>query len=215
MVGVDAAGAGRHRARVRRSTAAATSEPARRFAAARSPASSSLVQDKFRVDELYDALIIRPIKRCRARPVPFVDRIIIDKILVEGIGVVVDVFARIARAFQGGDGQRYMAVFAVGVALLVVLRVAADAAVHQAEGDARPAARSTIDARRGPARAPTAPARIRRSTSATARPVVKGTAAEPRHDYDRAGQLHRSASTVARPALGHRRRLQAEASRCK
>ncbi|HXU64630.1 MAG TPA: PKD domain-containing protein, partial [Polyangia bacterium] len=39
--------------------------------------------------------------------------------LVEGVGAVVDVFGRIVRGFQVGDGQRYMAVFAIGVAGMV------------------------------------------------------------------------------------------------
>ena len=77
------------------------------------------MQDKFRIDELYDALIDPPDRAVARGIYRFVDRIIVDKILVEGTGAVVDVFARIARAFQGGDGQRYMAVFAVGVAVLV------------------------------------------------------------------------------------------------
>ena len=94
-------------------------EPALKFAAA-FPKFVALVRDKFRVDELYDALIVRPIKKL-ARGVFFVvDRVIIDKILVEGVGGLVDVFGRIARIPQGsGDGQRYMAFFALGVALLV------------------------------------------------------------------------------------------------
>ena len=53
---------------------------------------------------------------------------IIDKILVEGTGALVDVSARHRRTVQGGDGQRYMAVFAVGVAALVYF-AAADAPV--------------------------------------------------------------------------------------
>src|SRR4051812_12167137 len=64
-------------------------EPARRFAAA-FPGFLRLVQDKFRVDELYDAVIIRPIKLLSRGVYAFVDRILIDKILVEGTGVIVD-----------------------------------------------------------------------------------------------------------------------------
>src|SRR4029078_6006935 len=78
-----------------------------------------LVQDKFRIDELYDRTIIRPIRAFSRGLYAFVDRVIVDKILVEGTAVVVDVFSRIARAVQGGAGPRYMAVFAVGGALFV------------------------------------------------------------------------------------------------
>jgi NADH-quinone oxidoreductase subunit L len=93
-------------------------EPARKFAAA-VPGFVRLVQDKFRIDELYQFLIIRPIKKVSQIIFVVIDRILIDKVLVEGVGAVVDVFGRIVRGFQVGDGQRYMAVFAIGVAALV------------------------------------------------------------------------------------------------
>ena len=54
------------------------------------------MQDKFRIDELYDAVIIRPIKAIASGLYRFVDRIIVDKILVEGTGALVDVFSRLA-----------------------------------------------------------------------------------------------------------------------
>jgi hypothetical protein len=79
----------------------------------------ALVRDKFRVDELYDAVIIRPLRRLAQLLFRVVDRVLIDKVLVEGLGGLVDVFGRIARFFQVGDAQRYMAVFAIGVAALV------------------------------------------------------------------------------------------------
>jgi len=93
-------------------------EPARKFAAAM-PGFVRLVQDKFRIDELYAFLIIRPLRKLAQVVFLVVDRILIDKVLVEGVGAVVDVFGRIVRGFQVGDGQRYMAVFAIGVAAMV------------------------------------------------------------------------------------------------
>ncbi len=95
-------------------------EPARKFAAA-APGFVQLVRDKFRIDELYDFLFIRPIKRLSKAIFFVVDRILIDKILVEGSAAIVDVFARLARAVQGGDIQRNMAVFALGAAGIVYL----------------------------------------------------------------------------------------------
>jgi NADH-quinone oxidoreductase subunit L len=158
-------------------------EPAVRFAGA-FPGFVRLVQDKFRVDELYDALIIRPIKRVAQGLYTFVDRVIIDKLLVEGVGVVVDVFSRIARAVQGGDGQRYMAVFAIGVALLVgfasqptppfsSLKVAATGRSVE------------VDARRG-ARTPTRALEYEFDFG-DGRPKVKGMSPEARHEYDKPG----------------------------
>jgi len=78
-----------------------------------------LVRDKFRVDELYDAIFIRPLRKLSQWLFKLADRILIDKILVEGVGMVVDVFGRFARFLQLGDAQRYMACFAIGVAALV------------------------------------------------------------------------------------------------
>jgi len=158
-------------------------ELARAFAG-KFPGFVRLVQDKFRVDELYGAIIIRPIKAVARGLYVFVDRIVIDKILVEGTGVIVDVFSRIARAVQGGDGQRYMAVFAVGVAVLV--HFAIQPTLPFTKLKVSQTGRSVeVDARRG----------TRQSTRpldyvfdfGDGRPVAKGTAAEQRHDYDRPG----------------------------
>jgi NADH-quinone oxidoreductase subunit L len=89
-------------------------EPAKKFAAA-VPGFVSLVRDKFRIDELYDLIIIRPIRALARILFQVVDRVIIDKILVHGVGMVVDVGSRIARTLQVGDVQRYLAVFAIGL----------------------------------------------------------------------------------------------------
>jgi NADH-quinone oxidoreductase subunit L len=96
-----------------------TREPAKKFAAA-VPGFVQLVRDKFRIDELYDALFVRPIKKISRAIFFVIDRVIIDKILVEGVGALVEAFSRLARMVQfSGDGQRYMAVFALGVAGVV------------------------------------------------------------------------------------------------
>jgi NADH-quinone oxidoreductase subunit L len=90
----------------------------RKFAAA-VPRFVKLVQDKFRIDELYQLIIIRPLKWVAQLIFVVVDRILIDKILV-GLWVgIVDLAGRAARGIQMGDGQRYMAVFALGVGVLV------------------------------------------------------------------------------------------------
>jgi NADH-quinone oxidoreductase subunit L len=95
-------------------------EPAHRFAF-QFPRFVALVRDKFRVDELYGAILIRPLRRLAELLFRFVDRILIDKVLVEGLGSVVDMVGRLARSLQTGDAQRYMAVFAVGAAAWVYL----------------------------------------------------------------------------------------------
>lgn len=87
--------------------------------AAKVPGLVSLVRDKFRIDELYGFLIIRPLQALCRVIFQVIDRILIDKILV-GAGVVVaDIAGRIFRFFQAGDVQRYLAVFAIGLAVMV------------------------------------------------------------------------------------------------
>ena len=183
MVGVDAGGGARHRAgdgllpgRLQGAGA--------RVRAPKFPGFVRLVQDKFRIDELYDLVLIRPDPRVSRGLFAFVDRIIVDKILVEGTGVLVDVFSRLARAVQGGDGQRYMAVFAVGVALLV--HFASQPTLPFTKMKVTQTGRAVeIDARRGN-RAPTRPLEYAFDFG-DGRPVVKGASPEQRHDYDRAG----------------------------
>jgi NADH-quinone oxidoreductase subunit L len=97
-------------------------EPAKKFAAA-VPGFVQLVRDKFRVDELYDFLIIRPLRLLSVWIFKLVDRVLIDKLLVEGVGAITDGLGRIARTFQSGDGQRYMAAFALGTAVVVYVAI--------------------------------------------------------------------------------------------
>ena len=160
-------------------------EPARRFAAA-FPGFVRLVQDKFRVDELYDVLIIRPIKRHRARPLPLRrpdhrrqdpgrgDRRARRRVLAARAGRP----GRRRPALHGGvRGRRRGA---------GPLRLAADAAVHQAEGDADGPRRSRSTRAAAAARRQTRPLEYAFDFG-DGRPVVKGTTGEQRHDYDRPG----------------------------
>ena len=80
-----------------------------------------LVRDKFRVDELYDLIIVKPIKAISQALFLVVDRLLIDRVLVHGFVFVVDVFGRLSRLFQAGDAQRYVAAMAIGMAALLYL----------------------------------------------------------------------------------------------
>jgi NADH-quinone oxidoreductase subunit L len=93
-------------------------EPVVKLAAA-VPGLFKLVQDKFRVDELFAAVIVRPIGALSRGLYRFVDRVLIDQILVGGLTFVVDLLGRAVRSLQPGDGQRYLAVFTIGAAALV------------------------------------------------------------------------------------------------
>jgi len=105
--------------------------PAHAFAK-KFPGLVSLARDKFRIDELYGVLIIRPLQAMCRIVFQVVDRILIDKILIGGWAFVVDVFGRAFRFIQAGDVQRYLAVFAIGLAVLfwITARPAAPDAVR-------------------------------------------------------------------------------------
>jgi NADH-quinone oxidoreductase subunit L len=75
--------------------------------------------NKLYVDELYDFLIVRPLWRLARGTWAIVDKTIIDGLFVNGTGELVRWVGAMARRFQNGDVQRYAAVTALGVALLV------------------------------------------------------------------------------------------------
>jgi hypothetical protein len=99
--------------------------------------------------------------------------------------VIVDMFARLARAVQGGDGQRYMAVFAIGVALLV--HFVSQPTLPFTKLKVTQTGRTVeVDARRGGGKTQTRPLEYAFDFG-DGRPVVKGTVGEQHHDYDRPG----------------------------
>jgi len=78
-----------------------------------------LVRDKFRVDELYGFLVVRPLAwLCRVLFL-VVDRVLIDKVLVGIWAFAADLAGRACRFVQAGDLQRYLAIFGIGLAALV------------------------------------------------------------------------------------------------
>ncbi len=85
----------------------------------RLPGLVRLARDKFRVDELYGVLVIRPLGRLCRGLFQVVDRVLIDKILVGIWAFAVDLAGRACRFVQAGDVQRYLAVFGIGLAALV------------------------------------------------------------------------------------------------
>ena len=168
--------------------------PAQNFAKA-APQLVKLVQDKFRVDEFYGAVIIRPIGSLARGLFRVVDRVLIDQVLVGGTANVIDLLGRLGRSFQAGDAQRYMAAFAVGAAALVFFAT-------------RPTTPSelkvvisgttvTVDASRN------AKGSQRGQTYAfdfddDGRPEVTGSKADARYTYDRTGK-HTIRVTVRDP----------------
>jgi NADH-quinone oxidoreductase subunit L len=71
------------------------------------------------VDQLYDRVIVRPLWSTARALWEVVDVMLIDGLLVNGSVQVVAAVGAVARKFQNGDVQRYAAVTALGVAILV------------------------------------------------------------------------------------------------
>jgi PKD domain len=158
-------------------------DPSRKFAAA-VPRLVKLVQDKFRIDELYQFLFVRPIKRLAEAIYFVVDRILIDKILVGVPVAAVDFFGRVARMVQGsGDGQRYMAVFAFGAAALVFLGTQPD--LFGSLKVTVTGRTVDVDARDG--KTGSHPLEYSFDFDGDGKPEVEGAAPSARHDYPRPG----------------------------
>ena len=78
-----------------------------------------LAYDKFRVDELYQALILEPIGRLAYTLWRVVDVFVIDGLLVNVIARGIGWASSLIRLFQNGDLQRYAALMAVAAAVIL------------------------------------------------------------------------------------------------
>jgi NADH-quinone oxidoreductase subunit L len=76
-------------------------------------------QDKFRVDELYEWILLRPFERVARFLWRVGDAFLVDGILVNGTARTAGAFARLFRTLQNGDVQRYAALMAVAVAAIL------------------------------------------------------------------------------------------------
>jgi NADH-quinone oxidoreductase subunit L len=75
--------------------------------------------DKFRVDELYGAIVIEPTKYLAYILWRVVDVLAIDGLLVNGIARAVAFTGSIVRIAQNGDVQRYAAIMAMAAAVIL------------------------------------------------------------------------------------------------
>ena len=75
--------------------------------------------NKLYVDELYDFVIVRPFWALARGLFRVVDATLIDGLFVNGIPALIAWVGAMARRFQNGDVQRYLAVTALGVAALL------------------------------------------------------------------------------------------------
>jgi NADH-quinone oxidoreductase subunit L len=93
-------------------------QPAQAVIAA-APGLYKLVLDKWRIDELYGWIIVRPLRVVAFAAYEFVDRVLIDTILVTGTAYVARGVGGVLRKLQGGVIHRYAALMALGVAGLI------------------------------------------------------------------------------------------------
>jgi NADH-quinone oxidoreductase subunit L len=75
--------------------------------------------DKFKVDELYEAVVIEPTRYLAYVLWRVVDVFAIDGLLVNGAARVVAFIGGVARLSQNGDVQRYAAIMAVAAAVIL------------------------------------------------------------------------------------------------
>ena len=84
------------------------------------PGAYALVRDKFRIDELYDALFVRPFQALARMLWKVVDVLIIDGILNAG-AFLVELAGDLLRFIQTGNVRNYALTFFVGVVALMLL----------------------------------------------------------------------------------------------
>jgi NADH-quinone oxidoreductase subunit L len=92
--------------------------------AAAFPGVSALVRDKFRVDELYDALFVRPFRALARVLWKVVDVLIIDGILNAG-AFLVELAGDLLRFLQTGNVRNYALTFFLGVVALMLVVIGA------------------------------------------------------------------------------------------
>ena len=73
----------------------------------------------WRVDELYDLVIVRPVKGMAWLFHRVVDYFLIDLVLVNGVGLLVQGIGKLLRFFQNGQVQRYAVGMVIGLAAIM------------------------------------------------------------------------------------------------
>ena len=68
-----------------------------------------------------DLVLVRPFRWLAAAAFNVIDRFLIDLVLVNGSAFVLDISGRVARWWQNGDVQRYLAAIVLGLAALLWL----------------------------------------------------------------------------------------------
>jgi NADH-quinone oxidoreductase subunit L len=92
--------------------------------AASSPGLYALVRDKFRVDELYDVLFVRPFRAVAWALWKVVDVLVIDGIL-NAAAFLVELAGDLLRFLQTGNVRNYALTFFLGVVALMLFVIGA------------------------------------------------------------------------------------------
>jgi NADH-quinone oxidoreductase subunit L len=87
--------------------------------AARYPGLHALLSDKWRVDELYDRIVVRPLTTLARVSFDLFDRVVIDTVMVHGTAAVVRFTGAVVRAVQTGALHTYAFFMVVGLAWTV------------------------------------------------------------------------------------------------
>jgi NADH-quinone oxidoreductase subunit L len=80
-----------------------------------------LLSGKYFVDEIYDRLVVRPLRWSAQALFRVVDRVLIDTLAVHGSAFGVRLLGRIPRLYGDGSLHRYLAAILVGIAALLWL----------------------------------------------------------------------------------------------
>jgi NADH-quinone oxidoreductase subunit L len=80
----------------------------------------NIIQHKFYVDEIYETLLINPIKRTANFLWRIVDQLAIDTLVVQGAAIITKNVADVLTLFQNGNTQRYAAMMAISLAALLL-----------------------------------------------------------------------------------------------
>jgi NADH-quinone oxidoreductase subunit L len=83
------------------------------------PGTYRFAVEKFRVDELYEAMIIEPLRFIAYALWRIVDVFAIDGLFVNGIARMVGLIGAVVRLAQNGDVQRYAAIMAMAAAVIL------------------------------------------------------------------------------------------------
>jgi NADH-quinone oxidoreductase subunit L len=90
----------------------------KRFVAA-FPRLYRLVFNKYYIDEVYDFLVVRPVRYTALVLWKAFDTVVIDLLFVNGTGFIVSGFGKLSKYLQNGDLQRYIVAVIVGGAVII------------------------------------------------------------------------------------------------